>query len=357
MDEATPGWLFDGTVATRHDVNVRVAGGQIEIEGAQRIVEQIDPALIVPIADAAQTVFGRKGRAGWRLGFDTPPAGDLAALLPTPARYGSWIDRLGLWKAGAILAPLSAAVVAFILTLPSWIGPWIPFPVERAIGDAMVGDLGGRFCKAGPGTAALAKLAKRIDPGGLPVTVRVVNVNMVNAVALPGGTILIFNGLLRGAQSPDEVAGVLGHEMGHVRNRDAMQSLVRQLGLSVILGGFNGNVGNNMNALLSASYSRGAEAAADGYSIRALRHAQVSPRGTAAFFDRLSKYDVPGATDEAFSYLQSHPASKTRAAAFASSTIPSVAYRPTLSAGEWTSLTRICRDDPARRRDKDLSIF
>ncbi|WP_341873239.1 M48 family metalloprotease [Sphingobium fuliginis] len=54
---------------------------------------------------------------------------------------------------------------------------------------------------------------------------------------MAGGRIILFDGLVQQAKSADEVAGVLGHELGHVRHRDTMTGLIRQLGLSVVLGG------------------------------------------------------------------------------------------------------------------------
>jgi beta-barrel assembly-enhancing protease len=353
MSEAVPAWLFDGVNAVRHEVMVRAFGSMIEIEGRERI----DPATLSRLADTTKPVFGRADIRGWRLGFDQAPPAALAALLPAAGRYGGVIDRFGLWRTSAILAALSVAVVAFVLSLPGWIGPYIPFSVERSIGQAMVGDLGGRFCKGPGGEAALNRLVGRVDPGGVPVTVRVVNVPMVNAVTLPGGTILVFDGLLREAKSPDEVAGVLGHELGHVRNRDSMQSLLRQLGLSVILGGFSGEVGNNMNALLSASYSRQAETKADDYSMNALKRARVSPRDTAGFFVRLAKGDASlGAASGALAYVASHPASKDRAAAFNASATAGVAYTPVIDQAEWRALQHICRDDPARKRGEPFGF-
>ena len=99
----------------------------------------------------------------------------------------------------------------------------------------MVGDFGGRFCNGPGGQAALDALVRKIDQGKPAVRVHVANIGMVNAVALPGGNIVLFRGLLQEAKSPDEIAGVLGHEIGHVRKRHVVRALMRQAGLSVLL--------------------------------------------------------------------------------------------------------------------------
>jgi Zn-dependent protease with chaperone function len=75
-------------------------------------------------------------------------------------------------------------------------------------------------------------------------------------VALPGGNVILFDGLVKQARSPDEVAGVLAHEIGHVREKHVMQALLRQMGLAVVLGGIDGNSGALVNNMLSMSYSR-----------------------------------------------------------------------------------------------------
>ena len=74
----------------------------------------------------------------------------------------------------------------------------------------MVGDFGGRFCDTPKGRAALAKLTKSLDGNPKELQVEVANIDMLNAVALPGGKVVLFQGLLDQAKSPDEVAGVLG---------------------------------------------------------------------------------------------------------------------------------------------------
>ena len=73
----------------------------------------------------------------------------------------------------------------------------------------------------------------------------------------------MFDGLLKQARSPDEVAGVLAHEIGHVREKHVMQALLRQMGLAVVLGGIDGNSGALVNNMLAMSYSRESEAEAD----------------------------------------------------------------------------------------------
>lgn len=254
------------------------------------------------------------------------------------------IDRFGLWPSLAVFAVLAAVTVILFLRTPAMVARAVPPSVERKLGDLMVGDLGGRTCDGGDGPAALAALVQRIDADDAAIDVRVVNLPIVNAVTLPGGRIVIFDGLLRAAKSPDELAGVLGHEIGHVKNRDVMESLLRQIGLSVLLGGLDGNVGGYTNALLASSYSRSAESRADDFAIEMLRDATVSPLPTADFFRRLGgKEGKDGGITHALGYLASHPVSSGRAKAFAASARG--AYRPALTPDQWRALRGICPAD------------
>ncbi|WP_448663469.1 M48 family metallopeptidase [Sphingomonas sp. CJ20] len=342
--EAPRVWHFDGRSAVRR---------------APVLVPQGDGFLLVeegvadgPFAFADLTAqpevgagYGLKGQPGWRIGFDTPPPPEIAARLPQGRRYGGVIDRIGLWPAAIGFALVSAVVVFVVSMTPALLVRLIPQSVEQRIGALMVGDFGGRTCSTEAGDAALMALSARLGISPLEADVRVVDVPIVNAVTLPGGHVLLFRGLIDQAESSDEVAGVLGHEIGHVEHRDVLQSLLRQFGLSVVLGGLDGNVGGYTNAVLSAGYSRAAESAADGYAIDTLNAARVSPAGAAGFFARLSKTEVTvRGAGTVLAYLSSHPMSSERKARFEAAT--KGAYTPALTAAQWQALRTICAGRP-----------
>jgi len=212
-----------------------------------------------------------------------------------------------------------------------------------------VGDFGGRFCHTSAGDAALNKLVASLDDAPQDLRVEVANVDMLNAVALPGGNVILFDGLLKQARTSDEVAGVLAHEIGHVRQKHVMQALLRQMGLAVVLGGVDGNKGAVVNNMLAMSYSRNAEAEADAHSMKVMGNANISPVGTASFFDRLSRLDGSAGTlkDNAgiTGYLSSHPLSVARKDAFEKSIVKGKNYKPALTPVEWTELKTMCTQD------------
>lgn len=292
-------------------------------------------------------VYGLADRPGWRLGLSGVIPSEIAARLPQEERYGGFIDRVGLARALAICLVIAVGVIFAVLRAPRWITPYIPPSFEKRLGDAIIGDFGGRFCNGPSGQEALDALTRQLNRHRLAIEVRVAKVPMVNAVALPGGKIIIFDQLLHEAASPEEVAGVLGHEIGHVRKRDVMQALLRQAGLSVILGGLSGNAGGYFDALLSATYSRKAERAADLASIEAMKQAQISPLATAQFFARLGEMEKKlGEAGIALNYLSSHPLSEDRERLFRASAVKGKAYRAALTRAQWAALADICKNDP-----------
>ena len=344
-ETAAPVWHYDGRSARRQQVLLVAEGAWFRLEGA----DDDAPCRFADLEPREQVggeaVYGLKGRPGWRIGFAGEVPAALAQMLPHEQRYGRLVDRFGLWRSAGVFAVLAIVIVFLVLRSPRAVARMVPASVERNLGDAMVGNLGGHFCNGPGGQAALDRLAAELDPGER-VDVHVANFPVVNAVTLPGGHVVVFEKLLDDARSPDEVAGVIGHEIGHVRNHDVMESLIRQMGLSVLLGGMEGHVGGYTNALLSMSYSRAAEARADGYAIAALDRADISPLPTARFFQRMAKLDGDGRTARAMTYVSSHPLSAARERRFAGAARRGAAYRPALSPQQWTQLRAICSSDP-----------
>ncbi len=347
MEDAfqTSAQWYDGHSALRHEGEaVWDGGGVLSLRGA-------DGAMAVALSDleygeerGGQIVYRRKSEPDFRLivPSDLPPG--LAARLPAKQTYGAWVDKLGLGKATAIFAAVSVAAVAVFMTAPEWLGPRIPQSWERNLGDAMVGDLGNRLCSTPEGDAALAKLLGKVDPADRKVRAGVANIDMVNAIALPGGQVLLFDGLVQDAETPEELAGVLGHEVGHVRERHVMTALLRQFGLSILLSGANTTVGDTMFGLAAMGYSRDAEREADEYSRARMSESRVSPIGAAKFFERLGG-DSEGEENAVIGWVSSHPDPTERAKAYREAA-EGKSFAPVLSDAEFEALKSMCEQDP-----------
>lgn len=350
-------WLYDGVNGLRQALDVSVDGKTLRLAFDDGRVESV-PTVQLTAADtrADAAVYGHRDIAGWRLGVPRPLAADLAAALPSAGRYGGWIDRFGLWPMVGAGAAVSAAVLGLGYVAPGWLAPLVPKAWEKSYGEALVGDFGGEFCTGAAGQRALAALTAKLDPKPGELNVRVVDLGMVNAAALPGDNIVIFRRLIAEAASPDELAGVLAHEIAHVRKRHVTEAMLRQFGVGLIVATLGGSTGGNLDAIVSLSYSRSTERAADAGAIASLARAGISPEPTARFFARLAKQEPGlGRFDGAATWLSSHPLSKAREAAFRDSARPAKPYRPALSAEEWSALRAICaRPAQSQRRTHAL---
>jgi len=329
-----PAWLHDGQSAVRHEVVVGIEGDCLAISGFAPVA-----LALLRRRDASAISFRRTDIAGWCLGFDSPPPPELLASLPAAARYGGLIDRIGLGWGALALAGLSAVVLLGAIHGLDLVARAVPFSWEQRLGDAINGDFGEYACRTPDGQRALDGLARRLSSEGRPMRVSVLDIPVVNAVALPGGRILIFRGLIDKAKSSDEVAGVLAHEIGHVERRHVMVALLRRFGIGLLVGS-GGKTAEYGQALLESRYSRAAESEADDYSIAQLTAARISPAATAALFARLGREEA--GTPGIFVYLASHPPSAERQRRFAAAARRLTRPAPALDAPQWAAVRAIC---------------
>jgi hypothetical protein len=348
---------YDGVTADRYEVEVESRERALTLRGPGETRSDV-PACELAIADedGRQLILSRTGHPGWRLIFDQPIDPALQAMLPCPPRYGGWIDRIGLAKATAILGGIAAVVLLVGYSAPAWLAPLVPESWERNLGSAMVGDFGDNACRDPAATRALAHMAARIDPSShQPVAMTLIDVGIFNAAALPGGQIVIFDGALRETKNPDAMAGILAHEIAHVRRRHVTQALIRELGIGALIRLFAGDVGANAQQLVSLSYTRANEYEADGDSIAALQRAGIDPRPTAELFRMLDKED--GRDFAAAEFLNSHPASGDRAKRFDAAYRKGSHYTPVISPVEYKAMRTACpaKHDAERARAEDGS--
>jgi Zn-dependent protease with chaperone function len=134
----------------------------------------------------------------------------------------------------------------------------------------------------------------------------------INAFAIPGGYVVVNTGLIKAADSAEEVAGVLAHEMQHVEQRHTLKNMIHALSGRAVLSLALGDASGSMIASAAANlgelkYSRALESEADIGALKALKKAGISPQGMVSFFSKLAKQDGSGIT-----FLSTHPASAQR---------------------------------------------
>ncbi len=174
--------------------------------------------------------------------------------------------------------------------------------------------------------ADLDAIAARLTPFSARPEVRyrfyLVNSAMVNAFAVPGGYIYVTRGIIEKMTGMDQLAGVLGHEMGHVEFRHSAKQIGRsqaaQVGVAatgVLVGGQAGQVaaqGAGLGAVLALQrYGRDQERESDRFAVDVTTRAGINPDGIVSFFQVLR--DVEGSRPSDLEYFfSSHPLTDDR---------------------------------------------
>jgi Zn-dependent protease with chaperone function len=243
------------------------------------------------------------------------------------------------------------AVIWFALPLAAdRLAPLVPNALERRIGDAAEGQIrlmfGGKVCSNAAGRAAFNKLMKKISTAAgieTPVRSDVLDTPVPNAFALPGGRVYLFSGLLARAENPDEIAGVLAHELGHVSHRDNTRNMIYSGGTTFLIGLLFGDISGSgalifaSRSIVTASYSRDAEQGADGFAIDVMHRLgrPTKPMGELIF--RVTGNQA----DKTLSILSNHPLTEDRLKRLSDENRPA-SGPPLLSAVEWTALKAVC---------------
>jgi Zn-dependent protease with chaperone function len=230
------------------------------------------------------------------------------------------------------------------------LAPLVPQAFERRLGDVAEGQVkllfGGEACDNASGQAAFAKLVKTVrESAGLDTSIQaaVVSTPIPNAFALPGGKVYVFNGLLAKAESPDEIAGILAHEFGHLTHRDSTRQLIYNGGTSFLIGLLFGDITGSgalvfaSRSLVTASHSREAEQDADTFAIEVMHRLGRSPKGMGELMFRVTGKEV----DKSLSILSSHPLTEDRLTRMSNEDRPP-SGPPLLTPQEWASLKSIC---------------
>ncbi|MBK9379977.1 MAG: M48 family metallopeptidase [Chitinophagaceae bacterium] len=210
---------------------------------------------------------------------------------------------------------LGGLVLLYFLIVP-WLAEKMASTVsvktERQLGDAVYDAMG---LSAAEDTAASFLLneffATMEVPSAYSVRITVVNDNVVNAFAVPGGRIVVYSALLKQIQSYPELAALLSHEFTHVNSKHSTKSIFRRLGSKVFIGLLFGSFGSVTSVLIdhaddlkSLTYSRKLEKEADTEGLAILLQRKIDPKGFEDLFHHLKEAAPSSALPE---FLGSHP--------------------------------------------------
>jgi Zn-dependent protease with chaperone function len=368
MAIAGTGIFFDGVTSARRSVLVELARDGVVVRDAEeRHMLTRWPYDELDHLAAPEGVL-RLGHAGARstarLEVRDPALAHAIDEASVPVdRSGASERRSRLKVIAWSLAAMVSLVLGAVFGVPALadkLAPLVPLRAERWLGEAVdtqaramldKGDSNRPFACGGDageaeGRAALSKLIGKLELAAnlpIPLEAKVVRRSEANAIALPGGHIYVFQGLVEKSESADELAGVIAHEIGHVAHRDGTRSILQSAGLSflfgMLLGDFvgGGAVVIGARAVLQSSYTREVEGAADRYGAELLSRAGGDPKALGTILTRIAGANHPG-----MEILRDHPDTKARVAVINSLAAASSPSQSLLEPAEWHALKRIC---------------
>ena len=387
------GQWSDGQTALTHDVEIKLTSRGLEITPIDSAINT--PSLWTfenlkspdPIQPYNSSVLlTSKDTPEQRLFINNPRFAK--SILPRAPQVGEAHHQWHLlkWPLG-----IAAALVLFwaltyldIISPADSIAQQIPDNVRHSVGENVINYLikGKKLCSSPEGDKAFGKLLNRLEKGvenAEHYDIKIADMNIVNAFAAPGEKIIVSGKLIQQAKSPEEVIGVIAHEVGHGIERHPEAGIVRAFGLMTLIqlmtAGEAGSISEIALYLAQSSYSRVAEREADDHAARILQKINVDTKPLAGFFKRLMKEEeqeiakISGTKkpnksaktnskdktitkDDGswFDLISTHPPSRERIEFFQKTSRPTT---PTImSDKEWKALQNICGKKEKNKKRK-----
>lgn len=222
---------------------------------------------------------------------------------------------------------LALVIYAYIFHLSPFVGEQavkiIPQSAEKKVGEVMYGNMAS-FLEINEDKSDLlleffeecgfqSEYDIRIDYAESPT---------VNAFAVPGGQIVVFEGIIEKTESWDELAALMGHELAHVNQRHSFKLLARSISGYLILSVITGDVAGTSSLLIEyasqvnqLSHSRGYEKEADIVGLEYLKENNIRPQAMSDLFGHFADFDnAPKEIEKGIEFLSTHPLSKNRIA-------------------------------------------
>ena len=283
--------------------------------------------------------FGRPGveiawkRAGERWAAHVLDA-DAAKRLLASSQFAATVQAHGLksarrrhktgrgigWTLLALFVLLPAILLAVLIlkadAIAGWMAEKIPVEQEIELGRRSFASMRGGLKLRDQGAAydATKNIVDRLTKSSMyRYEIHVGDNATLNAFALPGGIVVVNSGLIKATKRPEELAGVLAHEVQHVELRHSIRGMIKQLGLRGLWGFVTGDLGGTLAGraaleMTSLKFSRDDESEADSRGFDALVAADIDPSGMPAFFKTMSEQAI----DAPAAFLSTHPLSEDR---------------------------------------------
>lgn len=364
----------DGLVSLVRDVICRL---EPEGAGLSLVITDLDTRAEIDRWNAADVFPLHARKHELRIGVSNKPYGarlafsgfepTRAATAALPALAVKHREERGKqYRAmGLATAALVSVVAAYVFGVPLLAGSItqaVPPAWEERLGETVVAqiesalksDAGFEVCDPDPNSVAnraIARFAAKVVEGsGSPFTpdIKVIRTTIPNAFALPGGHSFYFSALLDKTESPDEFAGVMAHELGHVVHRHGMEQLISTSATGLLIGFILGDMtglsvaGGLGAALIDSRFSRDAEREADRFSADAAKRMGFDARALITLLDRVAGDDE---MSKALALLSTHPLTGERKAALEALASEPIT-QPPFTPAEWQAIKSMCGTPP-----------
>lgn len=362
------GHYLDGQTAQRHDVRIELQPAGLVITTESEVAHRwpyntIRQAQGFYAGEQVRLEREQTGKNITEVLLVTEPSFLSALHHVAPSRVTHFhkparrLARVQLTVLAGLLSIVIAAGLYFwgIPAMVAAITPYVPISWENRLGAAVVEHLVPveQRCEAPEQLEAINRIIVRltapVSPQPYMPRTYIMDSPEVNALAVPGGYIVLFRGLLQKIETPEELAGVLAHEIQHILHRHGTRALLHHFSTALFLTLLAGDAGGlaafgleGANMLSTLQYSRGNEEQADNEGMRMLDAAEIDPRGMIAFFELLQQQEnnAPGF----FQYFSTHPSTADRIAKLRT-LAAQTQYEPTvlLPGYDWQNMQSACR--------------
>lgn len=352
---------FDGETAKEHHYELAVGIGVVTLidpdTHQKKVHWPVDDLIIVQApSDGTSGKLSHKKFPDARIIISSRDDwARIVSVLPATQQPRSYVSLK--WRMMPVYLVLSVVFFAgFVIGVPKILSAsvmLIPQSFEEKLGEQFVQDFEEEYgvCDNAHGRKALDTMISNLQQSdyldNMDLTITVVQSDIENALAFPGKSIVVFGELIKNSQSPEELAFVIGHEAGHIKNRHAMRGFLQAQGVSFLLQMMvgdvsfaGGGVADIVGSLGNLHNSREHEHVADQFALSVASDIHMDHRKSTHFFERIGNEDIESFIPE---WLSTHPNTKERIE-FIKNFKPDdqVSYKSILNDDEWQALKSIC---------------
>ncbi len=368
---------YDGSTARSQSVAIAVTDTGIIIstpEGDELARWPVRRVVLAELPHGGEPV--RLGLDGTTARLIVDDAGVVEALRPVAPHLCrrvrlSWgLLRFVGWIAAAV-GSLAVVLLFVVPSLSKQLAAVTPDAVRQHLGDTVLRQLTvlveidqsgppqqrQAYCNDVPGLRTLEAMVARLtaDMDEAPsLRLFVINTDMVNAFALPGGIVVLTKGFIDDATSAEEIAGVVAHEIGHIHHDHVIEGMYRTAAIGMLVGIVTGDFTGGIlitgaaEWMLNSGYSRVDERAADDYALQRLYAVGIDSSGVERFYNR-QLAESPEGEGALEGLISTHPLTRDRLEALRRAPR---AFGTVFGGdgGEWRRLRLVCRttqDTPA----------